>query len=120
MVCQELASGSKTGEGTSDSKEEKEHKVGENGTKLDGSKTTGQNGKTERVDVENPDPGGRDGDIHYHDPKNNKWRYDIKDGKFTDPKTGEDAPKSIQKLLNEEWVKKAIEKGLKILGEGNK
>lgn len=36
-----------------------DHMVGENGTKTNGSKTTGKNGKTERVDVENLDPGKR-------------------------------------------------------------
>lgn len=34
-----------------------EHMLGENGTQIGGSKTTGQNGPTERVDVENPAPG---------------------------------------------------------------
>lgn len=44
--------------------------IGENGQKVD-SKTTWKSGKTERIDVENP--GGRDGNIHYHDPNNIKY-----------------------------------------------
>jgi len=50
---------------------ETQHMLGENGTDFE-SKTTWQNGKTERLDVENPAPGERPGQIHYHDAKNNK------------------------------------------------
>ncbi len=39
--------------------------IGENGTCTD-STTTWQEGKTERIDVENSAPGQRDGNIHYH------------------------------------------------------
>ena len=56
------------GMGDSDS----DHLVGENGAQTS-SKTTWQNGKTERIDVENPAPGERPGQIHYHDSDNNKW-----------------------------------------------
>ena len=51
----------KANDKSNDKSNGKTGKVGENGTKTDGSKTTGQNGKTERVDVENLDPGKRDG-----------------------------------------------------------
>ena len=95
---------------------ENEHKIGENGTKTT-SETVGQNGKTERVDVENPNPGQRDGQIHYHDKNNVKYIYDIVNKVLINPKTGEIAAKSVQKVLNDPWVKKAIEKGLKILRE---
>ena len=95
-------------------------KVGENGTKTNGSKTTGRNGKTERVDVENLDPGQRDGNLHYHESNNTKWRYDTGSGKFIDPTTGKPAPRRIQNKLKEPWVKKAIDKALEILGEQRK
>jgi len=91
--------------------------VGENGTKTNGSKTTGKNGKTERVDVENLDPGKRAGDVHYHEPNNMKWRYDIDLKKFVNPSNGDLAPSRIQKLLDQPWIKKAIDKALTILGE---
>ena len=73
-------------EGDSEDINKKEQKVGENGVKIPGSKTTGENGKTERVDTENTDPGNGDGNAHYP------------------------APPKIQKVLNEPWFKKAIEK----------
>lgn len=44
---------------------------------MPGSKTVGQNGATERVDVENPNPGKGDGNMHYHEPNNTKWYYDF-------------------------------------------
>ncbi|MGX7151138.1 T7SS effector LXG polymorphic toxin [Enterococcus ureasiticus] len=89
--------------------------LGAKGTQTD-SKTLWQNGKTERVDVENFDPGKQSGDVHYHEPNNTKWRYDIELKKFVHPKSGEIAPKRIQKILKDPKVQKAIEKALKILG----
>ena len=47
-----------------------------------------------RIDVENPNPGNRAGQIHYQDNAGNKWLYDPK------TKTFKDAPKSVNKLLN--------------------
>lgn len=73
--------------------------------------------KTERVDVENLAPGKQDGNVHYHDPKNKKYYYDIKEKKFWDPKTESFAPPRIQKLLNDPQIMNGIKKGLKILNE---
>ena len=56
---------------------ESDHMIGEHGVQTS-SKTTWKNGKTERIDVENPAPGERPGQIHYHDPDNTKWYYNIK------------------------------------------
>lgn len=106
-----------TGNGSTGEEPSSGHMMGENGTQIRGSKTTGQNGKTERVDVENPSPGNRPGDIHYHDSGNTKWRYDIDSGKLVDPETGELAPPKVQKVLEEKWFQKAIEKASNILGE---
>ncbi|WNV79369.1 T7SS effector LXG polymorphic toxin [Bacillus atrophaeus] len=89
---------------------------GENGTQI-ASKTTWQNGKTERIDIENPNPGQREGQIHYHEPNNKKWYFDVETKRFFDQKTGEDAPSKIQKVLKDKNVQKAINKGLKFLGE---
>ena len=66
------------------------------GVKLGGSKTLWQNGKTERVDVENPDSGVRAGSLHYHEA-NNKWEYDNKNKLFYNVKTKAIAPKKVQK-----------------------
>lgn len=98
-------------------KTKENHMIGENGTQTRGSKTTGQNGETERVDVENPAPGSRPGDLHYHEADNTKWRYDIDSGKLISPDTGEVAPNKVQKVMEQKWFQNAIEKGLKILGE---
>ncbi len=94
----------------------KEHMLGAKGTQVT-SATTWQNGKTERIDVENPAPGERPGQIHYHDTDNNKYYYDIENNVFYDPATGNDAPKSIQKLLKDSIFMQGIKKTLKILGE---
>ena len=93
-----------------------DHIIGEKGTRVD-SKTTWKNGKTERIDVENPNPGGRPGQIHYHDAQNNKYMYDIKNKSFYDAKTGQPAPKSVQNLLNNKDFVKGINSALKVLGE---
>ncbi|WP_051542006.1 hypothetical protein [Clostridium lundense] len=90
--------------------------LGKNGTQFE-SKTTWQNGKTERIDVENPAPGERPGQIHYHEPNNTKWYLDIEEKQFYNQKTGELAPKKIQKLLKDKDVINAINKALKFLGE---
>jgi len=83
------------------------HMLGANGTQV-ASKTTWKNGKTERIDVENPAPGERPGQIHYHDTNNSKYYYDIEINMFYNQKTGELAAKSIQKLLKDNNFMKGI------------
>ncbi|WP_314059224.1 hypothetical protein [uncultured Vagococcus sp.] len=95
--------------------QENDYMLGENGTQVT-SKTTWKNGKTERVDVENPAPGKRPGDVHYHEGNNIKWRYEPDTGEFVNPKTGEIAPNRIQKKLNDKRIKDGINKGLDVLG----
>ena len=92
------------------------HMLGANGTQVS-SKTTWKNGKTERIDVENPLPGKRPGQIHYHDAHNNKYYYDTDDKLFYNQKTGEFAPKGVQKLLKGNSFANGIKKALKVLGE---
>ena len=105
-----------------ESKEKKEtkdssgHMLGENGTQTN-STTTGRNVKKERVDVENPVPGRGEGNVHYHEPDNTKWEYDVKLKKLVHPDNDELAPPRVQKVLKEEWFQKALKKALKILGE---
>ena len=90
--------------------------AGEKGTQVS-SQSTWKNGSTERIDVENPAPGQRLGQVHYHDANNNKYYYDINNNKFYNQKTGELAPNKIQKLTKYNDFMKGIKKALKILGE---
>ncbi len=90
--------------------------IGANGTQTP-SETVWRNGKTERIDVENPAPGYRNGNIHYHDAKNKPYYYDINNKVFFDLKTGATAPKSVQNLLKDNKFFNGIKKALKYLGE---
>ncbi len=69
------------------------------------------------IDVENPNPGQRAGQIHYQDSNNTKYLFDPKKGSFIDL-NGNIAPKKVNALLkNKEFVKK-LNVGLKkYLGE---
>ena len=89
-------------------------KIGENGTQTT-STTVGKNGRTERIDVENPKPGIAEGNMHYHEPDNTKWYYDFDLDELVDT-NGDLAPKAIQEVLNMPWALKAIKKGKKYLG----
>ena len=109
--------GAKIEESRGDNLQNSEEKlIGEDGTQTN-STTTWNGTKKERIDVENPNPGVRAGQIHYHDANNVKYYYDIEENEFYDPKTGESAPRSVNKKLEDKDFMKGIEKGLKILGE---
>ena len=69
-----------------------------------------QRGSTERVEVENYNNGR--GNIHYHDPQNKKWYYDLAQKIFVD-ENGVKAPPRIQKLLKDSEIYKAIQKAIK-------
>ncbi len=76
------------------------------------SKTIWKGTGKERIDVENPNPGQRPGQLHYQDNKGNKYLYDPKSNSFPD------APKSVNNLLNDSSFRKAINKGMvQYLGE---
>jgi RHS repeat-associated protein len=112
--------GDKGGESSSlesESEETADPPLGSNGTKT-GSTNVGK-GPQGRVDVENPNPGQRPGQIHFQ-PNNSgdKWYYDIVKKIFYDPKTKFAAPPCIQKLLKEPWVQAAIDKGIYYLTTG--
>jgi RHS repeat-associated protein len=85
--------------------------LGANGAQVT-SKTLWQNGKTERIDVENPAPGKRPGQIHYHDANDTKYLYDTNTGQFS----GLSANQS-KELLNDPKVQDAIAQGMRTLGE---
>ena len=54
--------------------------------------------------------------MHYHEPDNTKWKYDLSSETLTDY-DGVPAPPKVQKVVKESWVQKAIKKEKNILGE---
>ncbi|MFJ7523738.1 RHS repeat-associated core domain-containing protein [Streptomyces griseus] len=87
--------------------------IGANGTQIT-SKTLWNHGPY-RIDVENPDPGGRPGQLHFQDQSNKgaKYQYDFETGKF------EGLPRSVEKAVgNSPGFIAGIRKGLAALGEG--
>ena len=93
--------------------------LGANGTKIFSSTVWKENGSKARIDIENPSPGKRPGQIHYQDQNNIKYYYNPKDDKFYVGKIsdGKVAPKNIQELLNNPDFRRGIDKGLNYLGE---
>jgi filamentous hemagglutinin len=85
--------------------------LGERGTKTMSTRLWRGTGK-ERLDVENPNPGQRPGQIHYQDPSGaKKYLYDPATKSFPM------APRGVNEKLSDEGFQKAIQKGLRILGE---
>ncbi|WP_375577566.1 RHS repeat-associated core domain-containing protein [Marivirga tractuosa] len=96
--------------------------LGAGGTQFHSITLFKQKGSKARIDVENPAPGKRAGQIHYQDENNIKYLYDVDKKKFfgKNAETGDfdvEAPKSVNKLLGDDKIKSAIDKGLKYLGE---
>jgi len=88
----------------------KSEMLGAGGTQT-ASKTLWKGNGKERIDVENPNPGQRPGQVHYQDNKNNKYIYDPETNSFPG------APRSVNEMLNDARFKAAIEKALtKYLG----
>ncbi|SFO39187.1 RHS repeat-associated core domain-containing protein [Paenimyroides ummariense] len=79
------------------------------GTQLN-SKTLWKGKGKERIDVENPNPLQRPGQVHYQDNVGGKYIYDPSTGVFRD------APKKVNDLLKNPEFKRAVEKGLNYLG----
>ena len=76
-------------------------------------------GSKYRVDVENPKPGVRPGQVHVQDYTDNKYYYNPNDNALY-IKTGntfEKAGNSVQKILDNDDIIKGINKGLQYLGE---
>jgi len=85
------------------------HVLGERGAQFP-SKTLWRGERGARLDVENPDPGGRPGQIHLQ-VDGEKYLYDPDTGLFRD------APRSIQRMLEDPRLQDAIRKALRYLGE---
>ncbi|MGW5424057.1 putative T7SS-secreted protein [Streptomyces sp. NPDC003943] len=87
--------------------------IGANGPQIT-SKTLWNHGPY-RIDVENPNPGQRPGQLHFQDQSNKgaKYQFDFETGKF------EGLPRSIEKAVgNNPGFIAGIRKGLAALGEG--
>lgn len=84
--------------------------LGENGTQVS-SKTTWKGQGKERIDVENPNPGKRPGQVHHQDNEGNKYLYDPKTDSFIG------APRKVNDLLNRPDFRNGIKKAMKYLGE---
>ena len=78
------------------------------------------NNKNIRIDVENPNPGQRPGQVHLQinsGANKGKYIFDNVSKKFYDVSTGEIASKNIQEYLQNPDIINAIDKGLtKYLG----
>lgn len=76
-----------------------------------------ENGSKARIDVENPNPGQRPGQIHYQDANNKKYLFDPQKGAFVNS-NGSLAPKSVNKMLKDSNFVKKLNVGLtQYLGE---
>jgi hypothetical protein len=86
--------------------------IGVNGTQVT-SRTLLQN-EDFHIDVENPNPGVRPGQLHLQDYNGNKYQYDFETGQF------EGLPNSLAKqIARNPAVAKAIATGLRYLGMGS-
>ena len=84
--------------------------VGENGTQTPSTTTWRSGNGKERLDVENPSPGARDGQIHYHDSKDNPYMFDFSTGQFRDP------TKRLRDLMTDKRFLRGLKKAFNILG----
>nr|WP_303740666.1 RHS repeat-associated core domain-containing protein [Lutispora saccharofermentans] len=90
---------------------------GENGTQVISKTVWKEKGSQARIDVENPNPGQRPGQIHYQDANGKKYLFDPQKQVFVD-KNGNVAPKSVNANLNNPDFVKKLNVGLEqYLGE---
>lgn len=83
---------------------------GANGTQVTSMTVWKGKGK-ERIDVENPNPGKRPGQIHYQDNEDNKYLYDPATKAF------KGAPNKVAALLQNPAFQAGIAKAMNVLGE---
>lgn len=70
-----------------------------------------------RVDVENPNPGQRPGQVHLQDLRDRRTKhlYDPETDQFVDMKTRQPSPKAVQKMLTDPEVRRAVDKAMRFL-----
>ncbi len=94
-----------------------ESMFGSKGTQVTSKTIWKQKGSQSRIDVENPNPGQRPGQIHYQDANGTKYLFDSQKQLFVD-KNGNIAPKSVNSNLNNADFVKKLNVGLEqYLGE---
>ena len=96
--------------------------VGSKGTQLNSKSIWNSKNSSARIDVENPNPGQRAGSLHYQDENNVKFQYNVNDKKFygeskTETGVFDVAAPKVDKLMNNKDFNKAVDKGLRFLGE---
>lgn len=90
---------------------------GANGVQTTSKTVWKEKGSKARLDVENPNPGQRPGQIHYQDANNKKYLFDSSKGKFVDS-NGNLAPNSVNNKLGDPNFVKKLNVGLtQYLGE---
>ena len=91
--------------------------IGSDGVQVTSKTLWKEKGSSARIDVENPNPGQRPGQIHYQDEEGTKYLFD-QEKKFFVDKNGNVAPKSVNdNLKNPDFMKKLNEGLEKYLGE---
>ena len=86
------------------------------GTQLDGSKSFKVN-RNIRIDVENPNPNQRPGQIHMENKATGeKFYYSVDKKEFYDQRTGKPLEKFYDRLVKDPKVDRALQKAEKILG----
>lgn len=91
--------------------------LGVNGTRIISTTVWKEQGSRARIDVENPNPGVRPGQIHYQDAQDKKYYYNPDNDKFYvgEISKGVIAPNNIQELLKNPKFRAGINKGLTYL-----
>ena len=88
------------------------YNIGQNGTQTQSKTVWRGRGEHERLDVENPSPGNRDGQIHYHDQNNKRYMYNFETKQF------ENATSRLKRLLvSDKSFVRGFQRALKYLGE---
>ncbi|HWR06298.1 hypothetical protein [Sporomusa sp.] len=91
--------------------------IGSDGVQVTSKTLWKEKGSSARIDIENPNPGKRPGQIHYQDEDGAKYLFSQVKKVFVD-KDGNVAPKSVNdNLKNPDFVRKLNEGLVKYLGE---
>jgi filamentous hemagglutinin len=93
------------------------HMLGSKGPQITSKTLWESDDGVQHVDIENPNPGQRPGQIHYQPDAYSKWYYDPHLKKLYNQKEKTLAPPSVQARLKDPEIAAAIEEGLRQLGE---
>ena len=94
------------------------HMLGEKGTRMSSETMWLGDDGHERIDVENPAPGKRPGQIHYQPNPKEKWYYDPSKEIFYDENNrSRPVPRAVQEKLKDPEFREGLKKALRFLGE---